>query len=368
MRPDRLLRSVRRSTNRGSGRGDRDATDPTPETGDDRPGEPAIVDCAHYRDGERTPDELTLDRAGELAAADDGFVWVGLREPDAAEMDAVATAFDLPELAVEDAVQAHQRPKIERYGDLVFVVIKPAEFVDGVLRVSEVAIFVGRGFVVVVRHGPSNVLSAVRRAVDGGDAPIAHGPISVLHRIMDRVVDDYEVGIEQIEVEIDAIEALVFGPSEESHAGPTYELKRTVAMLRRILQPLATPLRRVVEGEVAVLPEDLRHHFRDVHDHLLRATEELDTQDRLLSDVLQVDLAKVGVRQAEISLRQNEDQRKMSAWAAIGLLPTAVGGIYGMNFRNMPELDWRFSYPTVLGLIALGCFLLYRNFRHRGWL
>lgn len=368
MRPDRLLRSVRRSGGRGSDGGDASATEPADGSGAVRRSAPAIVDCAHYRDGKRTPDQLTLDRAGELAASDDGFVWVGLREPSSEEMDAVARAFDLPELAVEDAVQAHQRPKIERYGDLVFVVIKPAEFMDGALRASEVAIFVGRGFVVVVRHGPSNVLSAVRRAVDGGDAPIPHGPISVLHRIMDRVVDDYEVAIEQIEVEVDAIEALVFGPSEESHAGQTYDLKRTVATMRRILQPLSTPLRRVVEGDVAVLPEDLQHHFRDVHDHLLRATEELDTQDRLLSDVLQVDLAKVGVRQAEISLRQNEDQRKMSAWAAIGLLPTAVGGIYGMNFRNMPELDWRYSYPAVLILIAFGCFLLYRNFRHRGWL
>lgn len=327
-----------------------------------------IVDCAHYRDGHRVPGTLTLPEAGRLAAEGDGFVWIGLQEPKGADIAEVAERFGLPALAVEDAVQAHQRPKVERYGDILFVVMKPVEFIDGALQVSELAVFVGDRFVVIVRHGPSNVLRRVRRDVDAGLVDVPHGAISVLYRVLDRVVDDYELAIEQIEAEVDDIEALVFGPSDESHAELTYQIKRTVATLRRILLPLATPLRRIVGGDIADVPDDMLHYFRDVHDHLLRATEELETQDRLLSDVLQADLAKVGVRQADIALRQNEDQRKMSAWAAIGLLPTAVGGIYGMNFRNMPELDWRFSYPAVLALIALGCFLLYRNFRHRGWL
>lgn len=327
-----------------------------------------IVDCARYRDGRRVAGRIGLAEAAHASASGDGFVWVGLREPTADVMENVAQTFDLPPLAVEDAVRAHQRPKIERYDDIVFVVLKPAEFVDGALQVSEIALFVGDGFVVVVRHGPSNVLTRVRRTVDSGAASVEHGPISVLYRAMDQVVDDYEMAIEKIEADVDEIEALVFGLSEESRAQPTYDLKRTVATLRRILLPLAVPLRRVVEGVVADLPEDMHHYFRDVHDHLQRATEELDAQDRMLSDVLQADLAKLGVRQNEIALRQNEDQRKMSAWAAIALLPTAVGGLYGMNFTNMPELHWTYSYPVVLGLIALGCFALYRNFRHRGWL
>jgi len=331
-------------------------------------GNGAIVDCAHYRGGRRLPGAVPLEQAGEVAAGGDGFVWIGLREPSDADIAEVAEEFDLPPLAVEDAVRAHQRPKVEVYDNVLFVVLKPAEFTDGRLEVSELALFVGDGFVVIVRHGPSNVLRRVRAAVDGGEAPLEHGPMSILYRVMDLVVDEYEVAIEQVEGDVADLEAQVFGPSEVSHAEPTYQLKRTVATLRRVLLPLALPLRRIVSGEVAEVPDELVHYFRDVYDHLLRASDELETQDRLLSDVLQADLAKVGVRQAEISLRQNEDQRKMSAWAAIGLLPTAVGGIYGMNFDHMPELSWRYSYYVVLAVTAVACWLLYRNFRRRGWL
>ena len=331
-----------------------------------------IGDCAVYEDGHRRPGRIRLDRAAAAAAGTSGFVWIGLQQPTAEDISTVADEFELPALAVEDAVKAHQRPKLEVYQGVVFVVLKPVRYVDHdeVVDVSELALFVGPNFVVTVRHGHSEVLGRVRAELDAGDTELLrHGPTGVLYRAADLVVDGYEDAIVSITEDIDEIETQVFGgDAEEDHAERIYKLKREVAEFRRAVLPLAAPLDRLAQGNVPVLDAATAPYFRDVHDHALRASDAIESHDRLLFDVLQANLARVGVRQSEIAVRQNEDMRRISAWAAIALVPTAIAGIYGMNFEHMPELTWEFGYFAVLGVIALVCGGLYWLFRRSGWL
>ena len=329
-----------------------------------------IGDCALYERGRRVSGRIPLSQAGETARATNGFVWIGLQQATALEIEEVAVVFDLPALAVEDAIQAHQRPKLEVYGDVVFVVLKPVRYVDHdeIVEVSEIALFLGKGFVVTVRHGQSTALGQVRSELDRGtDLPV-HGPAAVLYRAADLVVDGYEVALDSINEDVDEIERQVFGGEDTDHAERIYKLKREIGEFRRAVLPLGPPLMRLVDGTVPFIEPEARHFFRDVHDHLLRAGDAIEGHDRLLSDVLQADLARVGLHQSQIALRQNEDMRKISAWAAIALLPTAVAGVYGMNFQHMPELAWEYGYFLILGLILAGCGTLYWLFRRNGWL
>jgi len=329
-----------------------------------------IGDCAVYQDGQRQGGRVPLAEAGDAARRTDGFVWIGLQQPTAEDIADVAAEFGLPPLAVEDAVKAHQRPKLEVYGDVVFVVLKAVRYVDHeeIVDISELALFVGHDFVVTVRHGTSDVLGRVRAELDAGSDLACHGPSSVLYRAADLVVDGYEDTINSIHEDVDEIELQVFGDSEVGHAERIYKLKREIAEFRRAVMPLATPLERLSQGKVDGIDLEIVPYFRDVHDHVARAAESIEGQDRLLSDVLQADLARLSVRQSEIGVQQNEDMRKISAWAAIALLPTAVAGLYGMNFQHMPELGWKYGYFVVLALIATACFMLYRQFRRKGWL
>jgi len=329
-----------------------------------------IGDCALYEDGCRQPGRIRLEDAGATARNTHGFVWIGLQQPTDAEIAEVSAEFGLPELAVEDAVKAHQRPKLEIYGDVVFMVLKPVRYIDHdeIVEVSEIAMFVGPSFVVTVRHGESNVLKAVRDELDRGSELLAHGPTAVLYRTADLVVDGYEDTIDSINDDVDEIELQVFDESEVGHAERIYKLKREIAELRRAVMPLATPMERLAEKEITGIDRAASAYFRDVHDHLMRSIDSIEGHDRLLSDVLQADLARLSVRQSEISVRQNEDMRKISAWAAIGLLPTAVAGIYGMNFENMPELYWEYGYFIVVALILSACVVLHRLFHRNGWL
>ncbi|HMJ77460.1 MAG TPA: magnesium and cobalt transport protein CorA [Iamia sp.] len=330
-----------------------------------------IGDCAVYRGGQREGGRLPLERAAQTARqTDDGFVWIGLQQPTAEEVAQVADEFDLPPLAVEDAITAHQRPKLEVYGDVVFVVLKPVDYIDHeeIVEVSEMALFVGPTFVVTVRHGESTVLGRVRAELDDGFGTLACNPSTVLYRAADLVVDGYEEVIELVDDDVDEIEAQVFGSGEADHSERIYKLKREIAEFRRSVVPLAPALERLAKGAVPGIDPALAHSFRDVHDHLMRAGDAIEGHDRLLTDVLQANLARVAVRQAEVAVRQNEDMRKISAWAAIALLPTAVAGVYGMNFDHMPELRWRYGYFVVLTAIAVACAALYRQFRKRGWL
>jgi magnesium transporter len=329
-----------------------------------------IGDCAVYEDGSRQPGRVPLDRAGEVARTTSGFLWIGLRQPTEDDIADVARELGLPALAVEDAVKAHQRPKLEVYDDVVFTVLKPVEYIDHteIVEVSEIAVFVGPNFVVTVRHGDSQVLAQVRAELDARSDLLELGPGAVLYRAADLVVDGYERVIESINEDVDEIEAQVFGDVEGEHVERIYKLKREIASFRRAVVPLSSPLERLSNGTVVGIDPASAPLFRDVHDHVLRAAEAIEGHDRLLIDVLQADVARLGMRQSEIAVRQNEDMRKISAWAAIALLPTAVAGIYGMNFEHMPELGWRYGYFLVLGVIAVACLALYRVFRRYGWL
>jgi magnesium transporter len=337
-----------------------------------------IGDCALYENGQRRPGRVPFDRVAEVSTESDGFIWIGLQQPSSEDIAELAAELSLPALAVEDAVQAHQRPKLEIYDDVVFVVLKPVDYIDHdeVVEVSEIAIFLGPKWVVTVRHGHNMSLRQVRTELDKGDADFARfGPAGVLYRAADLVVDGYEEAIDSINTDIDEIEAQVFEGGDEYHGERIYKLKREVAEFRRAVQPLATPMYKLANGTVPGLDQALGPYFRDVHDHVLRTADAIDAHDRLLTDVLQADMSRltllqsqIAVQQNEVARRQNEDMRKISAWAAIALVPTAIAGVYGMNFENMPELRWEYGYFAVLGLMITTCIGLYIVFRRNGWL
>ena len=329
-----------------------------------------IVDCALYTAGRGRHGVEDVAGALREAQLSGGFVWIGLFEPTAAEFADLATRFALPTLAVDDAVKAHQRPKLERYGDLTFAVVKPARYVDHeeVVEVSELAIFLGEHFVITVRHGISDVPALVRTEIETDAALLAHGPAGVLYRALDRAVDGYLEVVEAIGVDIDEIEEQVFGGQRGEHAERIYKLKREVLEFRRAVVPLTMPLQRLAGGEVPWVGTAAQPYFRDVHDHVLRAADAIEGYDDLLTNVLAAELAQVTVEQSRVSVRQNEDMRKISAWAAIALVPTAIAGVYGMNFDYMPELRWQYGYFGVLAVIAAVCIGLHALFRRNDWL
>ena len=320
-----------------------------------------IIDSAVYEQGRRRPGELAIDETYELCRREGSFAWIGLHEPTEAEFDSVRREFDLHELAVEDAIKAHQRPKLEVYGNSLFLVLKTAQFTSGAdLQFGEILVFVGDGFIISVRHGATE-LHDVRMALEERPDLLRHGPGAALHAIIDRIVDDYEPVIAALDVEIRDIEAVVFSPSRESPAERIYQLKRDVLELHAAIVPLVEPLSVLARGGLLHVHAELPPYFRDVHDHLVRVAGRVQEYRDLLTSVLTANLTQV-------SVRQNEDVRKISAWAAIIAVPTMIAGIYGMNFEHMPELDWRFGYPLVLVVIVVACLVLYRRFRRVGWL
>ena len=323
-----------------------------------------IVDCAVYENGVRRTGELALEHALEAGRRQDAFVWIGLHEPTAEEFDAVAREFELHELAVEDAVNAHQRPKLEVYEDTLLLVLKTAQYDDEreTIDVGELLLFVGDGFLVSVRHGTASPLHDVRRAVERREDLLRCGPAAVLHAIVDRVVDDYFPVAEGLDEDIQQVEGEVFSNDRGTNpAERIYKLTREVLAFQRITRPLIDPLDGLARGRHAFVHEGVREYFRDVHDHLLRIVDQIDAFQNLLSGALDANLAQV-------SVRQNEDMRKISAWVAIVAVPTMVAGIYGMNFEHMPELEWRLGYPLVLLVMVAVCTLLYRRFKRAGWL
>jgi magnesium transporter len=322
-----------------------------------------IVDCAVYENGVRRPGTVDSDMALETARDPEAFVWIGVFEPEEAEFEAVAKEFELHELAVEDAIRAHQRPKLEVYGDSLFCVLRTARYIDKTEEVEfgELQVFVGHDFVVAVRHGHASPLSDVRRRLEEKPDLLAHGPIAVLHAIVDRVVDDYEPVLDGIDNDVSEIEASVFTHESHNPAERIYKLKREVLDFLRHTKPFLDALRRLSQCSVPHAHPELANYFRDVEDHMLRVVGELENMRDLLTDALNANLGQVGVR-------QNEDMRKISAWVAIAAVPTVTGAIYGMNFENMPELNHPFGYPAALLLTALIAVLLYRKFKSVGWL
>ena len=323
-----------------------------------------IVDCAVYEAGERQGGHVDLDTAiGVANGSTEAFVWIGLSSPDPAEFDLVARRFDLHPLAVEDAVHARQRPKLEVYGDTVLFVLKPARYVDSdeVVELSQILIFLGEGFVITVRHGDSTILGDVRRDIADAPDELRCGPVGVVHAIVDRVVDDYAAVLVSLDTDIEEVEQQVFSDLRTNVAERIYKLKREVVEFRQAVLPLADPVERLASGRVPHARGVPHEYFRDVHDHVLRAADRIEAVDALLTSVLTANQAQVGVR-------QNEDMRKISAWVAIIALPTLIAGIYGMNFDHMPELGWQFGYPFALAVMACSSGYLYVLFRRRGWL
>jgi magnesium transporter len=322
-----------------------------------------IVDCAVYEEGTRRPGRPDVRHACAEARRDGCFAWIGLYEPTEAEFDSVAREFDLHELAVEDAIHAHQRPKLEQYGESLFIVLRTARYLDAEERVEfgEILIFVGRDFVITVRHGEAADLGALRRRVEQRPELMRGGPGAVLHAIVDRVVDDYAPVLDGIENDIEEVESQVFSGARHNPAERIYLLKREVLGLRRAIHPLVEPLDRSASIRHDLIPEDIRTYFRDVHDHAVRASERVTNANELLTGILEANLAQV-------ASRQNEDVRRITAIVAIVAVPTMIAGIYGMNFEFMPELHWRYGYPVVLGVMLVICTAVWRWFRRAGWL
>jgi magnesium transporter len=325
-----------------------------------------IVDCALYRDGVRVPLEVSSDDLGAVRDARTGegdFVWVGLHEPEQEELDRVAELFGLHALAVEDALHAHQRPKLERYDDGLFLVLKTLWYVDELdaVETGEINLFLGRDYVVSVRHGEGTELGSARHDLEQRSELLSHGPSAVVYAICDRVVDGYEEVGSALEVDVDEIEASVFSQARTDDTPRIYVLKREIAEMRRAVVPLKDPMTRFASGQVVGVPEESAPFFRDIHDHLVRVSEVIETLDSLLSTAFDAQLARIGVQ-------QNEDMRKISAWVAIAAVGTLIAGIYGMNFEYMPELGSRYGYPGALAAMVVASVVLYRLFKRSGWL
>jgi magnesium transporter len=327
-----------------------------------------IVDRAIYRDGRRAAEPVDLARMGEACRDGGGIAWVGLYRPTEEEFALVADQFGLHELAVEDAVKAHQRPKLERYGDTLFCVLRPARYVDATETVEfgEVHVFAGQTFVVTVRHGEAPELGAVRQALEKRPDLLRRGPVAVLHAIMDRVVDDYAPVVAGVENDVDEIEDEVFGGGRSDVSRRVYELHREVIAFQRATRPLVGMLERLMSD--ADVDDEERRYLRDVQDHALRVVEQADAFRQLLQNILNVNLTLETKTLSEVSNQQNEEVKKISAWAAILFAPTLVGTVYGMNFEYMPELEWKAGYPLALGLMLAVSVTLYLIFKRRNWI
>lgn len=322
-----------------------------------------IVDCAIYEEGKRRDGHVDLEHAYDVRHEPGKFVWIGLYEPTEDEFSSLRREFNLHPLAVEDAIHAHQRPKLELYGDMLFIVLKTARYVDPteVIELGELLVFLGEDFVITVRHGEASSLAPVREELESDPEHLAHGPSAVLYAILDRVVDDYQPAIEGLETDIDEVEEELFSPGRSNPAERIYRLQREVLGFRKATAPLVDPVTRLAAGKYWHIHPEIRDYFRDVNDHLIRARDQLDAMRDLLAGSLQANLSQVAVR-------QNEDMRRISAWVAIIAVPTAIAGIYGMNFDHMPELSWEFGYPGAVLLMLTICSVLYYRFKRAGWL
>ncbi|GAA1352156.1 magnesium and cobalt transport protein CorA [Streptomyces beijiangensis] len=336
----------------------------------------AVVDCAVYRDGVRVNGDACLTpRAAQHRVRDDGgFTWIGLHEPTEAEFSGIAAEFGLHPLAVEDAVHAHQRPKLERYDDTLFTVFKTIHYVEHaeltstseVVETGEVMCFTGRDFVITVRHGGQGSLRALRHRMQSEPELLAKGPSAVLHAIADQVVDGYLAVASAVQDDIDEVEIDVFsepakGTSRGTDAGRIYQLKREVLEFKRAVSPLLRPLQLLSERPMRLIDPDIQKYFRDVADHLARVQEQVVGFDELLNSILQANLAQATVA-------QNEDMRKITAWAAIIAVPTMITGVYGMNFDHMPELHSQYGYPVAMAGIVGICLSIHRTLKRNGWL
>ncbi|MDT9692096.1 magnesium and cobalt transport protein CorA [Streptomyces sp. P9(2023)] len=349
---------------------------PRPEPQQPEPG--AVVQATLYRDGRRvaSPDSLA-ETFRQLREHPDGMAWIGLHRPTESELHSLATEFDLHELAVEDALEAHQRPKLERYGDTLFVVLRAARYLDAQEEVDfgELHIFVGQDFVITVRHGAAPDLSAVRHRMEENPDLLALGPEAVLYAILDAVVDGYAPVVAGVQNDVDEIETEVFS-GDPAVSRRIYELSREMVEFQRATRPLVGMLHGLMAGFAKYgTDEELQRYLRDVADHVTHTSERVDGFRQALTEILTVNATLVTQQQnaemralAEAGFEQNEEIKKISSWAAILFAPTLVGTIYGMNFETMPELQWAAGYPFAILLMAAVCVSLYVIFKKRDWL
>ncbi len=332
-----------------------------------------IVDNALYHQGKRVPLGAGTESLGHARVPCDrgDFQWIGVHDPSPDELKLIAATFDLHPLAVEDAGDSHQRPKLEHYGDTLFLVLKTLWYVDegDAVETGEINMFIGQDFVVTVRHGQGIDLAGSRRDLELRAKVLEHGPMGVVYAICDRVVDEYERVGAALEADVDEVEESVFSPARTDDSTRIYVLKREIAEVRRAVMPLREPMRKFATvtdqdapmlGAIAITA-DTATYFRDVADHLQRVSEVIDSLDILLSTAYDGHLAR-------ISVQQNEDMRKISAGAALVVVPTLIAGVYGMNFTHMPELGWTYGYPFALVLMAGVAAGLFALFKKSGWL
>ncbi|MEU2614866.1 magnesium/cobalt transporter CorA [Micromonospora sp. NPDC007271] len=349
----------------------------TPVTAPDPPAS-RLVDSAVYTHGHRYASPRSLAETYQcLHEQDNAMAWIGLYRPDAAQIASLAQEFKLHDLAVEDAITAHQRPKLERYGETLFVVLRAARYVDSIEEVefSELHLFIGHGFVITVRHGEAPDLAAVRRRMEADPQMLARGPEAVLYAILDQVVDGYAPVVAGLENDIDEIETEVFG-GDPKVSRRSYELIREVIEFQRAARPLLGVLTALSAGFAKYgTEEELQRYLRDVADHLTQVVERVDGFRHLLQNILTVNATLVSQQQNEemrsltaASYEQNEEIKKISSWAAILFAPTLIGTVYGMNFEHMPELKWHYGYLFAIVLMALVCTGLYLIFKRRNWL
>jgi magnesium transporter len=325
-----------------------------------------LVDAVCYNDGSFTRTGGLAEAAREARSAG-GFVWAGVHDPSPGEIDEIVSVFGLHPLAAEDVAKAQQRPKVERYGDWLFVVLRSARYLDEPESVEfgEIQLLCDRHSVVVIRHGAPVPLAALRKRLEEGPDTLVNGPVVVLHAVVDHVIDSYQAVLNGLDDDVSEVELDVF--SEHQHGEGArlveriYFLQREVLGLHRAMHPLMVAITALRADTIVTADARWDAYFRDVNDHLLRQVDQLQTLRELIA-------ATLSAQTAQVNLRQNDDMRRISAWVAIAVVPTMFAGIYGMNFENMPELGWAFGYPLALGIMVLICLSLYRAFRRSGWL
>jgi magnesium transporter len=323
----------------------------------------AVINCAAYSEGRRVGN-IGINDVNHVLKQQDKFVWIGLHEPSEEVLKEVQQEFELHDLAIEDAHRAHQRPKLETYGDILFIVLRTVQmnYLHHRTDFGETHFFVGNNFIVTVRHGSSLSYAEVRSRCESTPHLLGKGPGFALYAVMDSIVDQYFPVIDALEEELVALEEKIF--AEQSRRETTveiYQLKRELMEVKRAISPLIEICNRLMRFDLKVIPEDTRPYFRDIYDHVIRINEMVDNARELLSTALDANFSL-------ISISQNEVSKRFAGWAAIIGVPTMIAGIYGMNFKFMPELNWSFGYPIILTLTLGSCFLLYFLFKRSGWL
>jgi magnesium transporter len=323
--------------------------------------EPGVVASTVYAAGRRVTD-TAIDDAGAWIKRPGHVVWIGLHEPSDALLKRVQAQFDLHPLAIEDAANAHQRPKVEQYGDSLFIVARTAQMVEGRIAFGETHLFVGSGYVVSVRHGASTSYAAVRQRCESCPKVLSHGEDYILYALLDFIVDNYRPVIDTVEAEVEAMEdSILAAGARRADGDRLYMLRRDLLRLRNAVVPLVEVCRRLEHAEVLPIDPVMQPLFRDVTDHVRRVQEEIDSLREVLAFAFE---ASVMIGQAQ----QTEITRRLAAWAAMLAVPTAVAGIYGMNFENMPELKWTYGYYLIVAIIAVACGAIYWRLRRVGWL